>query len=50
MEKVQKELGFWQKKVNDTVGRVMDDDHISGLQNIINLYMNEADSVNDTLE
>lgn len=49
MDKVQKELAYWQKKVVDTMGRVMDDDHITGLQKIINLYMLEADSVNDTL-
>lgn len=50
MEKVQKELGFWQKKLDDTVGRVLNDDNISSLQKVINLFMDEAENVNTTLE
>lgn len=50
MEKVQKELGYWQKRLDDTLGCVLNDQHIASLQNFINLYMEEAENVNVTLE
>lgn len=50
MEKVQKELAFWQEKLNATVGRVMNDEHITTMQRIIDMFIHEADNVNETLE
>lgn len=50
MEKVEKELAFWQQKMQDTVGKVMNDETISSLQRIIFLFMGEADNINGTLE
>jgi hypothetical protein len=46
MEKIQKELYFWQNKANETVKRIMNDDYINSLNKIIDVYVFEAEGVN----
>jgi len=50
MEKVEKELTFWQQKMQETVGKVLDDESISGLQKVIFMFMDEAEKINASLE
>lgn len=50
MEKVEKELTFWQQKMQETVGKVLDDESISGLQKVIFMFMDEAEKINGSLD
>lgn len=42
MDKVQKELGFWQNNLKETVGDAMNDDNITLLQKVIDKFIDEA--------
>ncbi|TNV85696.1 hypothetical protein FGO68_gene217 [Halteria grandinella] len=50
MEKVQKELAFWQKRMNETYGKMVNDDQVASLQHVINLFIAESENINGTLE
>ena len=49
MEKVQKELAFLQNRVNETLKTEMNDGYISSLNRIIDMFVEESEHVNDTL-
>lgn len=49
MEKVQKELAFLQKRVNETLKTEMNDGYITSLNRIIDMFVEESEHVNDTL-
>jgi hypothetical protein len=49
MEKVQKELAFLQKRVNETLKTEMNDGYITSLNQIIDMFVEESEHVNDTL-
>lgn len=49
MEKVQKELAFLQNRVNETLKTEMNDGYISSLNWIIDMFVEESEHVNDTL-
>ena len=49
MEKVQKELAFLQNKVNETLKTEMNDGYITNLNNIIDMFVNESEHINETL-
>jgi len=49
MEKVQKELAFLQKRVNETLKTEMNDGYITSLNRIIEMFVEESEHVNDTL-
>lgn len=46
MERVQKELAFWQTKLQDTMGLVKNDEQIAALQGNIDAFIAEAENVN----